>query len=144
MRELQRQFAPQAGLDELRELARRMPLKKMRPGDALFKQDDPGDTLYLLRSGNLTLTRKSDGGPVVVAQLRSGELAGELAVMSDGLRHEDRGGYGRNGTDRDRPRRVRGAHEAARLAHRVAAERRRPSAWWTSPACRRRRTPARW
>jgi Fe-S-cluster-containing hydrogenase component 2/CRP-like cAMP-binding protein len=88
VRELQRQFAPQASLDELREIARRMPLKKMKAGETLFRENDPGDTLYLLRSGNITLTRKSDDGPVVVAQLRSGELAGELAVLSDGLRHE--------------------------------------------------------
>jgi Fe-S-cluster-containing hydrogenase component 2/thioredoxin reductase/CRP-like cAMP-binding protein len=88
VRELQRQFAPKAGIDDLRELARRMPLKKLKAGETLFKEGDAGDTLYLLRSGNLTLTRKSDSGPVVVAQLRSGELAGELAVMSDGQRHE--------------------------------------------------------
>ncbi len=88
VRELQRQFAPQAGLDDLREIARRMPLKKLKAGDALFKEGDPGDTLYLLRSGNLTLTRLSGKQGVVVGQLRSGELAGELAVMSDGLRHE--------------------------------------------------------
>ncbi len=88
VRELQRQFAPKAGLDDLREVARRMPLKRLKAGDTLFKENDPGDTLYLLRSGNLTLTRLSGKESVVVAQLRSGELAGELAVMSDGLRHE--------------------------------------------------------
>ncbi len=88
VRELQRQFAPQAGVDELRELARRMALKKLKAGETLFKEGDPGEALYLLRSGNLTLTRKVDGVAVVVAQLRSGELAGELAVMSDGQRHE--------------------------------------------------------
>jgi Fe-S-cluster-containing hydrogenase component 2 len=88
VRELQRQFAPKSGVQELRELARRMPLKKLKAGDTLYREGEPGDRLYLLRSGNLTLTRDNGNDAAVVAQLRSGELAGELAVLSDGQRHE--------------------------------------------------------
>ncbi len=88
VREVARHFAPRAGFQELRELASRMPLKKLKAGDTLYREGEPGDRLYLLRSGNITLTRKSGNDAVAVAQLRSGELAGELAVMSDGLRHE--------------------------------------------------------
>jgi CRP/FNR family transcriptional regulator, cyclic AMP receptor protein len=51
-------------------------------GHVIFREGDPGDTCYLLRSGAVVLTREHQGGRMVaLAELRTGSLFGELAMF---------------------------------------------------------------
>jgi CRP/FNR family cyclic AMP-dependent transcriptional regulator len=51
-------------------------------GEIVFREGDPGDTCYLLRSGAVLLTREhQDGRMVALAELRAGSLFGELAMF---------------------------------------------------------------
>jgi CRP-like cAMP-binding protein len=54
------------------------------PGDVVFEQGDEGDRLYIVQSGVLEiLTSLSDGAePVTVAFLGTGEVLGELALLT--------------------------------------------------------------
>jgi Fe-S-cluster-containing hydrogenase component 2 len=88
VRELQKHFAPRAPARELRDVAARVSLRRLKVGDALYRENDRGDCLYLVRSGGLKLTRKRDGGEAMVAQIRSGELIGQMALMGDPVRRE--------------------------------------------------------
>jgi CRP/FNR family transcriptional regulator, cyclic AMP receptor protein len=51
-------------------------------GEIVFREGDPGDTCYVLRSGAVVLTREhQDGRMVALAELRAGALFGELAMF---------------------------------------------------------------
>jgi len=54
------------------------------PGDVVFRQGDEGDRLFVVKSGVLeVVTVPSDGSdPVVVAYLGTGEVIGELALLT--------------------------------------------------------------
>jgi len=88
MRELRRHFAPTADLRELRSIADAVKLSRLKPGEVVYNEGETGDSLYIVRSGGLTLTRKSGGSEVLVAQIPSGSLVGAIALMGDPQRRE--------------------------------------------------------
>ena len=53
-------------------------------GETLFREGDPADTLYLLRSGRLGVFRReaNDQPPQFVGVIRPGEPAGEMAMLA--------------------------------------------------------------
>ncbi|HEY6642902.1 cyclic nucleotide-binding domain-containing protein [Povalibacter sp.] len=88
VRELQRHFAPFAPLKELRTVASRVKLHQFKAGDVIFREGETGESLYVLRSGGVTLSRKQGGANLVVSQLRAGQLIGEMSLMGDPVRRE--------------------------------------------------------
>ncbi|WP_129779255.1 cyclic nucleotide-binding domain-containing protein [Peristeroidobacter soli] len=88
VRELQRHFAPFATLRELRNIATRVTLRKLKAGEVLFSEKEPGDSLFVLRSGAITLLRRQGDEDKLVSQVRSGQLIGEMALMGDPVRRE--------------------------------------------------------
>jgi CRP/FNR family cyclic AMP-dependent transcriptional regulator len=59
-------------------------LQEFGPGDIVFRQGDQGDRLFVVKSGVLeVVAAPSDGSePVVVAYLGTGEVIGELALLT--------------------------------------------------------------
>src|SRR3954449_2553918 len=56
--------------------------RRWERGEVVFREGDDGDTTYLLRSGAVLLTREhQDGRVVAIAELRAGEMFGELAMF---------------------------------------------------------------
>lgn len=88
VRELQRHFAPFATLKELRNIAIRVTLRKLKAGEVLFSENEVGDSLFVLRSGAITLLRRQADQDKLVSQVRSGQLVGEMALMGDPVRRE--------------------------------------------------------
>jgi Fe-S-cluster-containing hydrogenase component 2/thioredoxin reductase/CRP-like cAMP-binding protein len=88
VRELQRHFAPFAPLKELRDIARRVGIRTLNAGDELFREGATGDSLFVLRSGGVTLSRSTGSTDLLVSQVRSGHLIGEMALMGDPVRRE--------------------------------------------------------
>lgn len=88
VRELKRLFAPGATFEELRPISERAQIRQFRAGERLFEAGEQGDTLHLIRRGSVSLVRQSGGRAVTVAELRAGELAGEMALMGDPERRE--------------------------------------------------------
>jgi Fe-S-cluster-containing hydrogenase component 2/thioredoxin reductase/CRP-like cAMP-binding protein len=88
VRELQRHFAPYASLRELRDIAAKVTVRRFKAGELLFAEGQSGDSLFVLRSGGVTLSRKQRQGDLLVAQVRSGHLIGEMALMGDSVRRE--------------------------------------------------------
>jgi CRP-like cAMP-binding protein len=68
----------------LRAVAGQGQLRSYGPGEALFRQGDQGDRLYIVKSGVLeVLAAPADGvDPVAVAYLGKGEVLGELALLT--------------------------------------------------------------
>jgi len=67
-------------------------ISSMRPvelprGDVLFHEGEPGDRLYVIRSGKVKLGRRSnDGRENLLAVLGPGEMFGELSLFDPGPR----------------------------------------------------------
>jgi CRP-like cAMP-binding protein/thioredoxin reductase/ferredoxin-like protein FixX len=92
VRALQRYLAPSLSTLALRNLAGRLLEKDPKTGRArtdyaagavLFAAGEVGDSVFLVQSGNVRLTRLQDGKPVVVGQAAAGQLVGEMAVLGD-------------------------------------------------------------
>lgn len=66
----------------LLQLARQMTTHNLEKGDILFHQDDPSDSLFIIRKGwvNLT-TRQESGEEVVLNQYGPGQIFGELSLF---------------------------------------------------------------
>ena len=59
----------------------------IRRGQALFRQGDPGDSLYLVINGRLhAVVEEQDGAEKIVAELVRGEIIGEMAIFTDKVR----------------------------------------------------------
>jgi signal-transduction protein with cAMP-binding, CBS, and nucleotidyltransferase domain len=55
------------------------------PGDAIIRQGDPGDALYLIETGRVEVRRQlPDGRAVVLAILGPGDYVGEIALITGG------------------------------------------------------------
>lgn len=67
-------------LDSLAEVA--VP-RRYEVGEIVFRSGDQGDTCYVLRSGSVKVTRRHlDGRSITLAELRPGQIFGELAMFS--------------------------------------------------------------
>lgn len=56
-------------------------------GTVIFKVGDPGDALYVVRSGELEIfVTNNTGERIVLAHTRAGEMAGELSLLDGGPR----------------------------------------------------------
>lgn len=75
-----------AGLSdaERQALAGRLTLHTLRRGDALMRQGDPADALYVVASGRFVVTR--DGRPDPISEVGPGEPVGEIAFLTGGTR----------------------------------------------------------
>jgi len=88
VRELQRHFAPRASTRELREVATQVLLRSFRAGETVYSEGASGESLFLVRSGSVTLRRRRQSQDLLVAQIAAGQRLGEMALMGDALRRE--------------------------------------------------------
>lgn len=88
VRALQQHFAPNISPKELRAIAEATQLKTFQAGEKLFSEGERGDCLHIIRRGSVTLSRRVNNADVVVTQLQSDQLVGEMALMGDPIRRD--------------------------------------------------------
>lgn len=58
-------------------------MRTFKPGEVLFKENDPATSLYIIQKGQIRLYRPKGRGFVDLAILRSGEVIGEMAYFDE-------------------------------------------------------------
>ena len=86
MRALQRSFHPKMSIAQLGDVAAKVELCIFNANDTLYEAGETGDSLFLIRSGSVSLL--SVDSQAVVALRVSGDLVGQLALMGDPIRKE--------------------------------------------------------
>jgi CRP-like cAMP-binding protein len=67
----------------IRKVAERAGEIDVAPGEVLFEDGEPGDSVFLVASGEIEVVK----GEVVLAVLTRGDMVGEMAVLAGGLRN---------------------------------------------------------
>ena len=81
---------PALEADDIGEIADKMQPVHLRRDDVLFRQGDPGDSLYILVTGRLQVIGRSAAGLAkVLNELTSGDSVGEMALITGELRTAD-------------------------------------------------------
>jgi CRP/FNR family transcriptional regulator len=77
-----------AGLSpsELVELAKVAVPRSYEAGQVVFREDDEGDTCFVVRSGAIKITREHGGRTIALAELRAGDMFGELSMFGGEVR----------------------------------------------------------
>ena len=62
--------------------------RQIAAGEALFRQGEPGDSLFIVGDGRLTVSIRRDAGVAVeVAEVGPGEVVGEMAIIDPAPRN---------------------------------------------------------
>jgi CRP/FNR family transcriptional regulator, cyclic AMP receptor protein len=56
-------------------------LKHLKPGEILFMKGEPANSMYLVKSGVIRILKREGSTMQELAQLESGELFGEMAIL---------------------------------------------------------------
>ena len=74
--------------DVLWAVAQRLLMQHVPAGEMIFSQGAPGDSLYLIDSGQVEILTGGAAGPAVVARLKEDEFFGEMALLTGKPRSE--------------------------------------------------------
>lgn len=66
----------------LRDTAARFEKRVFRKGEVICRQGDPGDAMYVIRSGTVSLFRQIRGREVYLTELVRGDFFGEMSLLS--------------------------------------------------------------
>jgi CRP/FNR family transcriptional regulator, cyclic AMP receptor protein len=73
--------------DELAHLARAMHGRRYRRNEVIFHEGDPGDSLHIVVTGRVKISRESvEGAEAIVALLGAGDTFGELVLLDGAVR----------------------------------------------------------
>jgi CRP/FNR family transcriptional regulator, cyclic AMP receptor protein len=58
-------------------------VKKLARGDILFREGDPSDAMFVIKSGRIAITKSKGTGEILLAELKPGEMLGEMAFFDN-------------------------------------------------------------
>ncbi|MDA3937969.1 MAG: cyclic nucleotide-binding domain-containing protein [Spirochaetia bacterium] len=64
----------------------KIPVKRIDQGSLLIKQGDIENTMYVVKTGHFTVSRKSSGGEIHLAEAEAGDVIGEMSLIKEGVR----------------------------------------------------------
>jgi len=80
-------FFSALSVGELELLLQALEKKSFRRGTIMIRQDEPGDSFYLISSGRMSVWVSSGLGKRLIAWLGPEEFFGEMALVDDSPRH---------------------------------------------------------
>ena len=73
--------------DQIREIAGLFTKKFYRKGDVICNQGEPGDSMYVIHSGTVSIFKEADGQIFFVSELKRGNFFGEMSLLSGAHRN---------------------------------------------------------
>ncbi|MGE0528136.1 MAG: Crp/Fnr family transcriptional regulator [Bdellovibrionales bacterium] len=58
-------------------------VKKLNKGEILFREGDPSDSMYVIKTGRIAITKAKGSGEIVLAEKAGGEMLGEMAFFDN-------------------------------------------------------------
>src|SRR5580704_8364212 len=58
-------------------------VRKLGKNDILFREGDPSDAMYVIKSGRIAITKAKGSGEIILAEKKSGEMLGEMAFFDN-------------------------------------------------------------
>src|ERR1700750_154113 len=81
------EFFKLLGDEDRRALAEVVDLVKLGNGETLFRAGDPGEGLFLMRSGEVELSVRDNAGQKIILDItKAGDFFGEIALLDAGAR----------------------------------------------------------
>lgn len=75
--------------EQLREIASQTAMKQVSKGEYIYFLNEMSDRIYLLKEGSIKVgTYTDDGREIIKAELRQGEIFGEMALTDEGTRQD--------------------------------------------------------
>lgn len=56
-------------------------VKKLSKGEILFREGDASDAMYVIKTGRIAITKSKGSGEIVLAELKPGEMLGEMGFF---------------------------------------------------------------
>jgi CRP-like cAMP-binding protein/Fe-S-cluster-containing hydrogenase component 2/thioredoxin reductase len=81
IRAIQTAFAPGAADEELEGVAAGARVNEFKTGQVIFAEGDEADTLHLIRSGSVAVSRNIGGREIVTSYVAAGNYVGEMGLM---------------------------------------------------------------
>lgn len=73
--------------EQINEMAVFFKRKTYRKDDVICRQGDPGDSMYVIRSGIISIFKETGGNDAYVTDLKRGGFFGEISLLSDAPRN---------------------------------------------------------
>jgi CRP-like cAMP-binding protein/thioredoxin reductase/Fe-S-cluster-containing hydrogenase component 2 len=86
IRAFQGYLFPELSEEVLWNLVGKARIERLERGKTLFSEGDPGDALYLIRNGQVKISKLSAGKELVLSYLVAGNFFGETALLPDAPR----------------------------------------------------------
>lgn len=83
LRALQSQIAPGVSKDKLEGVLAASSLQSFKAGQVLVHEGEPGEALYMIRSGSVTVSKELGGKDTAIAYVPAGNYVGEMSLISD-------------------------------------------------------------
>lgn len=58
-------------------------IRKLSVGEILFREGDPSDAMYVVKSGRIAITKSKGSGEIILAEKKKGEMLGEMAFFDN-------------------------------------------------------------
>ncbi|MCG8552073.1 MAG: patatin-like phospholipase domain-containing protein, partial [Desulfobacterales bacterium] len=73
--------------DQIREIAGLFTKEFYHKGDVICRQGEPGNSMYVIHSGTVSVFKETDGQSVFVGELKRGNFFGEMSLLSGAHRN---------------------------------------------------------
>jgi CRP/FNR family cyclic AMP-dependent transcriptional regulator len=57
--------------------------RNLKKGEILFREGDPSDCMYVIKSGSIAIMKTKGSGEISLAELRAGDMLGEMAFFDN-------------------------------------------------------------
>ncbi len=59
------------------------PIRQFKPGEVIIREDDIGETAYIVETGRVDVTKEKNGKKIYLGYMTAGDIFGEMSIIDD-------------------------------------------------------------